>query len=86
VVHTLNTIFTRHVIYLDKNYQTCLFQIQKLKSTHKCKGFKQHVPFYSKKTCDEEKLDQIEDLLEASPSPLATSVVIMKCNTTDEFV
>jgi len=45
------------------------------------------------KTCHEEKLDQIEDLLEASSSTSAkclhqigASVIIMKCNTTDEFV
>jgi len=45
------------------------------------------------KTCDEEKLDQIEYLMEASPSTLAkflhqmgTSVIIIKCNTTDKFV
>jgi hypothetical protein len=44
-------------------------------------------------TRDEEKLDQIEDILEASPSTLAkflhhmgASVTIMKRNTTDEFV
>ena len=41
---------------------------------------------YSKKTCDEEILDQIEDLLEASPTTLATSDIVMKYNTTDESV
>ena len=46
MVHTLYTIATRHVIINpDKNYQMCPFHIQKVTNTHKCKGFKQQVPF-----------------------------------------
>lgn len=45
------------------------------------------------KICDKEKLDQVEDLLEASPSTLAKfftsnwcSVIVMRCNTSDQYV
>jgi len=98
MVHTLNTIATRHVIInLDKNYQTRLFQIQKLKSTHKCKGFKQHVPFCSVRDYAENMwwgktgsnwrfTGGISKQFSKIFISNWCSVIIMRCNTTDEYV